>query len=68
MASTWRPPARTGSNPTITSPMSGISIIQLTRWGIPNKLAGFSMLTLSCHHPQEQELDAFCLLDDNSFR
>jgi hypothetical protein len=48
--------------------MSGISIIQLTRWGIPNKLAGFSMLTLSCHHPQEQELDAFCLLDDNSFR
>jgi hypothetical protein len=48
--------------------MSGVSTIQLTRWGIPNKLAGFSMLTLSCHDPKEQELDTFCLLDDNSFR
>ena len=40
----WRP-WRTRS-PTMTSPMSGVSTIQLTRWGIPNKLAGFSMLTL----------------------
>jgi hypothetical protein len=48
--------------------MSGVSTIQLTKWGIPNKLAGFSMLTLSCHDPQGQELDTFCRLDDNSFR